>query len=99
MEKGIAPKARKVVPKMSITKYRPNEIIKLSEYPFFEGKIADLKPAKNVYEYKLNNALFSDYSYKKRLIYFPEGKKMSYRPEGVMILMLEASSSKTFTIH
>jgi hypothetical protein len=52
--------------------------------PFFEGKIADLKPAKNVYEYKLNNALFSDYSYKKRFIYFPKGKKMSYRPEGVM---------------
>ena len=84
MEKGIAPTARKVVPKMAITKDRPNEISKLSEYPFFEGKIADLKPAKNVYEYKLNNALFSDYSYKKRFIYFPEGKKMSYRPEGVM---------------
>ena len=84
MEKGIAPTARKVVPKIAITKDRPNEIRKLSEYPFFEGKIADLKPAKNVYEYKLNNALFSDYSYKKRFIYFPEGKKMSYRPEGVM---------------
>ena len=84
MEKGIAPIARKVVPKMAITKDRPNEITKLSEYPFFEGKIADLKPAKNVYEYKLNNALFSDYSYKKRFIYFPEGKKMSYRREGVM---------------
>ena len=84
MEKGIAPLARKVVPKTPITKDRPNEIAKLSEYPFFEGKIADLKPAKNVYEYKLNNALFSDYSFKKRFIYFPEGKKMSYRPEGVM---------------
>ena len=84
MEKGIAPTAKKVVPKMAITKDRPNEISKLSEYPFFEGKIAELKPAKNVYEYKLNNALFSDYSYKKRFIYFPEGKKMSYRPEGVM---------------
>lgn len=84
VEKGIAPIARKVVPKMAITKDRPNEIAKLSEYPFFEGKIADFKPAKNVYEYKLNNALFSDYSHKKRFIYFPKGKKMSYRPEGVM---------------
>ena len=84
VEKGIAPQARKVVPKMAISKDRTNEIAKLSEYPFFEGKIANLKPAKNVYEYKLNNGLFSDYSYKKRFIYFPKGKKMSYRPEGVM---------------
>ena len=84
VEKGIAPVARKVIPKTAITKDRPNEIAKLSEYHFFEGKIANLKPAKNVYEYKLNNALFSDYSFKKRFIYFPEGKKMSYRPEGVM---------------
>jgi hypothetical protein len=35
VEKGIAPIARKVVPKMAITKDRPNEIAKLSEYPFF----------------------------------------------------------------
>ena len=84
VEKGIAPIARKVVPKMAITKNQTQEIAKLSEYSFFKGRIADLKPAKNVYEYKLNNSLFSDYSYKKRFIYFPKGKKMFYRPNGVM---------------
>ena len=77
VEKGIAPIARKVISKMAITKDKPDEIVKLSKYNFFEGKIADLKPGKNVYEYKLNNALFSDYSYKKRFIYFPEGREQS----------------------
>ena len=80
MEKGIAPTAKKVVPKMAITKDRPNEISKLSEYPFFEGKIAELKPAKNVYEYKLNNALFSDYSYKKDSSIFPRERKCPIAP-------------------
>ena len=76
--------SQKSNPQNGHTKDRPNEIAKLSEYHFFDGKIADLEPAKNVYEYKLNNALFSDYSFKKRFIYFPEGNKMSYRPKGVM---------------
>ena len=84
VEKGSAPIARKVVPKIAISNHVSDEIGKLSEYPFFQGKISDLKPAENVYEYELNNALFSDYSHKKRFIYLPEGKKMSYRPEGVM---------------
>ena len=84
VDKEIAPIARKVVPKIAISNNSSNEIAKLSEYSFFQGKISDLKPAENVYEYELNNALFSDYSHKKRFIYFPEGKKMSYRPEGVM---------------
>ena len=53
VEKGTAPIARKVVSKIAITKDQSNEITKLSEYPFFEGKIADLKPAENVYELSL----------------------------------------------
>ena len=84
VDKGSAPIARKVVSKIAISNHVSDEIGKLSEYPFFQGKISDLKPAENVYEYELNNALFSDYSHKKRFIYFPKGKKMSYRPEGVM---------------
>ena len=49
VEKGIAPVARKVIPKMATTKYQPNEIAKLSEYPFFEGKIADTFPIERFY--------------------------------------------------
>ena len=84
VDKGSAPIAKKVVPKIAFGNHSSDEIAKLSEYSFFRGKISDLSPAENVYEYKLNNALFSDYSHKKRFIYFPKGKKMSYRPEGVM---------------
>ena len=80
MEKGIAPVARKVIPKTAITKDRPNEIAKLSEYHFFEGKIADLKPAKNVYEYKLNNALFQIIPSKKDSSIFLKERKCLIAP-------------------
>ena len=73
--KNIAPKARKVVPKISLSNDVSNEIPKLSDYSFFRGKLSDLIPAENVYLYELNNSLFSDYSFKKRFIYLPEGKK------------------------
>ena len=39
VEKGIAPLARKVIPKTPITKDRPNEIAKLSEYTFLMVKL------------------------------------------------------------
>ena len=83
VDKESVPISRKVVPKIAISNNSINEITKLSEYRFFKGKISDLKPAENVYEYELNNSLFSDYSQKKRFIYFPKGKKMSFRSEGV----------------
>ena len=83
-KKNTAPTARKVVPKVSLTNNISNDIPKLSDYAFFVGKLSDLKPAENVYLYELNNSLFSDYSFKKRFIYLPEGKKMSYREKGVL---------------
>ncbi len=51
----------------------------LSEYGFFEGNLADLQPAANVVPYELNTPLFSDYAYKKRFIYFPEGASARYQ--------------------
>ena len=46
----------------------------LSEYEFF----VDLKtqtPSEGVIPYDLISSLFSDYSFKKRFIYVPKGKK------------------------
>ena len=37
----------------------------LSQYGFFEGELADLKPNKDVFPYTLNTPLFSNYAYKK----------------------------------
>ncbi|MAM16508.1 MAG: hypothetical protein CMC10_04350 [Flavobacteriaceae bacterium] len=82
--KNSVPKARKVVSKTIISNIVSNEVSKLSDYSFFDGKLSDLIPSKNVYLYGLNNSLFSDYSFKKRFIYLPEGKKMTYREKEVL---------------
>lgn len=46
---------------------------KLSEYGFFVGNIADLKPSNGVVPYDLATPLFSDYAYKARFIKLPDG--------------------------
>jgi len=54
--------------------------LKLSDYPFFIGTLSALSPAPNVFEYEVNAPLFSDYAEKKRFIYLPEGKQLSWQP-------------------
>ena len=56
---------------------------KLSDYNFFQGRLADLAPAADVYPYTINTPLFSNYSEKLRFIKLPSGEKMSYRDSGV----------------
>ncbi|MEQ9425340.1 MAG: SO2930 family diheme c-type cytochrome [Cyclobacteriaceae bacterium] len=53
---------------------------KLSEWGFFDGDLADLKPANGIIPYDLNTPLFSDYAYKLRFIKLPTGLKASYHP-------------------
>ena len=48
----------------------------LSEYGFFEGKLADLKPTKGVVPYTLNAPLFSDYAQKLRFVQLPDGQRV-----------------------
>ena len=82
-KQNIAPKAKKVVPQTSLLKYTSNQKQKLSEYNFYKGELADLVPNKNVYPYALNTPLFTNYAFKKRFIYLPKGKKMTYNSEAV----------------
>ena len=56
---------------------------KLSDYALFEGKLADLTPAKNVLPYQLNTPLFSDYAEKLRFVYIPEGTAAHFHSEDV----------------
>lgn len=65
----------------------------LSEYGFFNGKLADLKPAKGVFSYDVNTPLFTDYAQKARFIFLPDGTEMTYDsmevfdfPEGTTII-------------
>jgi len=55
----------------------------LSEYGFFTGSIADLKPAERVFFYEVNAPLFSDYAEKSRFIYLPPGAQMIGHPTEV----------------
>ncbi|MEO2100332.1 MAG: SO2930 family diheme c-type cytochrome [Flavobacteriaceae bacterium] len=90
------PKAKKgslstpLVTKTKVEKQR------LSEYHFFQGNLADLKPSKNVFPYTLNTPLFSNYAFKKRFIYLPEGKQMSYNENEVFTFQEGAVLIKNF---
>ncbi len=66
---------------------------KLSEYGYFTGTLADLKPAEGVIPYGLNTALFSNYAEKARFVKVPVGKVISYNdsialdfPEGTVLI-------------
>jgi uncharacterized repeat protein (TIGR03806 family) len=59
---------------------------KLSEYNFFTGRLADLKPAANVIPYDINMALFSNYAEKLRFVKLPYGVKAVYTDDGALEL-------------
>ena len=50
----------------------------LSEYSFFEGNKADLKPVYGVLPYKIISSLFIDYAKAKAFVWMPKGSKASY---------------------
>ncbi|MCU0448144.1 MAG: hypothetical protein MUE85_24855 [Microscillaceae bacterium] len=69
---------------------------KLSEYGFFEGKMADLKPKKGVIPYDLNTPLFSDYAQKARFVRLPKGARINYNPKEVLDFPLGTILIKNF---
>ncbi len=50
----------------------------LSEYNFFEGNMADLKPVNGVLPYKIISGLFIDYAKAKTFVWMPKGSKARY---------------------
>ena len=69
---------------------------RLSEYGFFSGNLAELNPVDNVVPYELNAPLFSDYAFKERFAYFPEGKKGKYNDLEVLDFPVGAILIKNF---
>ena len=69
---------------------------KLSDYGFFTGSLSAMNPSKRVIPYELNTPLFSDYAWKARFVYFPEGSTASYDPEEVMAFPVGTHIIKTF---
>ena len=68
---------------------------KLSEFSFFEDTHAQI-PSDGVLPYELISSLFSDYSYKQRWVYIPEGKKASFRKNEVFDFPVGSALIKTF---
>ena len=90
------PKAIKVSSKKRISNSKLSEKEWLSEYNFFKKPLSDLQPKKGVFAYDLNNALFTDYAFKKRFIFLPDGKKMTYQNEGVLDFEIGSILIKNF---
>lgn len=65
---------------------------RLSTYGFFEGEVNQLNPANNVILYQPASSLFTDYAWKSRFVYFPDGLKAKLVgedvefPEGAVII-------------
>lgn len=66
----------------------------LSEYGFFLGKMAQMKPADGVLPYELISALFTDEAKKARFVWMPSGVRANYNgdhdvlnfPDGAVLL-------------
>lgn len=74
----------------------PKAKSKLSDYQFFEGNLADLKPQKGVFQYQLNTPLFSDYAEKLRFVYLPEGSTVEYNNKEVFDFPIGSVIIKNF---
>ena len=54
---------------------------KLSDYGFFEGRMADHNPSVGVIPYNVSAQLFSDYALKSRFIVLPQGQQLDYQKD------------------
>jgi uncharacterized repeat protein (TIGR03806 family) len=70
---------------------------KLSDYHFFEGDIKLQIPSLNVLPYAPASSLFSDYAYKKRFVWMPQGTKANFIADNqILELPIGAALIKTF---
>jgi uncharacterized repeat protein (TIGR03806 family) len=90
---GNKPEERKVSVVESVWEVEMPVNTYLSEFGFFEQPMAKLVPVAGVEPYELNSSLFTDYAFKKRFIFLPEGKKINYHatevldfPQGTVII-------------
>lgn len=70
--------------------------VRLSQYHFFKGKLADLSPNDGVVPYDLNSPLFTDYAHKARFVWMPEGISATYKTGEVFDFPLETVLIKNF---
>ena len=68
----------------------------LSQLNLFSGDLSELQASSKAFEYKLNTALFSDYSHKQRIVALPENTSMQYNGDGLPIFPDNTVIAKTF---
>ena len=68
---------------------------KLSDFSFFIDDKAQV-PSQGVVPYELISSLFSDYSYKQRWVYIPEGKSATFSKDKVFEFPTGSALIKTF---
>lgn len=69
---------------------------KLSEYNFFVGPLNELKPNDRLLPYDLITPLFTDYAFKARFVFVPEGKSAPYDTSQVLQLPVGSCLVKNF---
>ena len=73
--------------------------MKLSEFDFFAGEMADQQPGEGVVPYALNTPLFSDYASKLRFVRVPDGMQVPYNDREVLAFPVGTVIMKTFFYH
>jgi len=68
----------------------------LSEYQFFTGTLNELKPNARIIPYDLITPLFTDYAFKARFVYVPEGKSANFDTSQVLQLPVGSCLIKNF---
>lgn len=70
---------------------------RLSQYRLLKVEEGRITFAPRNIPYDVNSALFSDYAFKHRSIFVPEGKVMAYREDGILEMPVGTVITKTFT--
>ena len=68
----------------------------LSDYQFFTGTLNELKPNARIIPYDLITPLFTDYAFKARFVYVPEGKSANFDTSQVLQLPVGSCLIKNF---
>ena len=69
---------------------------KISDYYIFSGNPHNLETTEKFITYEIITPLFSDYAFKHRAIYIPEGEKIKYNDKNVFEFPIGTIISKTF---
>jgi uncharacterized repeat protein (TIGR03806 family) len=75
-----------------IAEFLPN----LSELNLFTSNLNDLIPSERAFIYNLNTTLFTDYTYKQRVLALPEGTSVEYVDDGLPNFPDNTVMAKTF---